>query len=686
MKDVLFEIGTEEIPSRFMPDIMEQLRKNTLALLDEYRLGYRKIQVFGTPRRMTVLLIRMTESQEDLVKSVRGPSASVAFDADGNPTKAGAGFSRSQGIDPSALVVEPVDGTDYVFAPVRREGLPSREVLPEMFERLIESLQFPKNMRWGDADTVFVRPVRWLVSLYGEEVLPFSWAGVTAGRTTRGHRTLAPGDIEITSPGTYLEQLEKAYVICDQEQRKALILADILRLVSDHDGVLQMDEGLLTEVAWLVEYPTAFVGHFSSRYLSIPKEALITPMKAHQKYFPVTNSDGELLPLFLGVRNGDAQGLDNVARGNEKVLLARLEDAKFFYEEDLKTPLEEMTQTLDRVVFQEKLGSYGDKVRRIETLARFIGDQLGYGDAMESIGQCARLCKADLSSHMVYEFPELQGIMGEYYALAQGLAPEVAQGIREHYQPRFYGDQVPRSLPGICVSIADKIDSITGIYGVGMKPTGSQDPYALRRAAQGIVNTVVENRLPLDMGPVLEKALQLHGDGLIHKDPAEIRGFFRMRLKNHLEEAGYRYDLVDAILSVSSLAFFDTVRGAKALKSFSRSDGFDALVTGVTRAANLCSKSPQVPFDRGLLVDEAETRLADALDRSERKVHGQLAEQDYLGALKTISGLREDIDHYLDNTMVMVDDVALRNNRLALLDRVVSLVAPMADLSKVVHK
>jgi len=684
MKDLLLEIGTEEIPSRFMPDIMRQLEERSRSLLGEERLSFDSLQVLGTPRRLALLVRGLSGRQEDLHREVKGPSRKAAFDEQGNPTKAALGFCRGQGIDPSALVLRDLDGTEYVFALVSEEGRPAGVVLPDLLERLTLSLSFPKNMRWGSLEQTFVRPIRWLVALHGSDVLDLELAGVRAGRVSRGHRFLGSGSVEIGSPGEYEALMEEAFVVADPDRRRRMIASQLDRLAAGESGVRDDDPDLLEEVVWLVEYPTAFVGSLDPAFLDLPRESIITPMKLQQKYFPLSTAGGSLMPRFLGVRNGDENGLDTVIRGNQKVLSARLEDARFFYTEDLKVPLARMTEKLDRVVFQEKLGTYGEKVKRIGSLAVYLAAELGLEEHSGSVAACAAVSKGDLASQMVYEFPELQGIMGEYYARAQGLGEAVARGIREHYMPRFAGDSLPESPEGICVAIADKMDSIAGIMGAGMKPTGSQDPYALRRAAQGIVSMAVARELNLDFGVLVEEAIRLYGDRISTEVAGDIREFFLQRMRNTLEEAGFTYDLVDAVVDSGSLNFHDTMLRARALRELSREGKFGELVAGVTRAANLSRKSPGAVFRKEMLREPAEKGLHGALEAAEEKVQELMEDQKYLEVLQVVSGLRPDIDRYLEEIMVMVEEEGLRNNRLALLDRVVNLVRPVADLSRIV--
>lgn len=683
MSEIVLEIGTEEIPARFMPDIMQQMQQKATALLTEERIPCKKIRIMGTPRRLTLYLEQCSEEQDDLVKKVKGPAKKIAYDPEGNPTKAAQGFARGQGVEASSLILEKLDGVDYVYASIKKAGKDTKEVLPGLLQHFVESLSFPKNMLWGKGETSFVRPIRWIVALQDELVIPVTVAGIESSRFSRGHRFLAPGLVEIKSAQRYVDILEDAYVMVDVEKRRRRTLKEIEETARENNGYLEKDLALLEEVVWLVEYPTAFCGSFNPDYLGIPKEAIITPMKEHQRYFPVVDMNNQLKPLFIGVRNGAEKYIGTVTRGNEKVLVARLEDAKFFYEEDLKIPFKDMGMKLSKIVFQEKLGSYQDKIERVEALSEFIAEKLGIQD--EKINTCAKLCKNDLNSHMVKEFTELQGIMGEYYAKHAGYDKEIAQGIREHYMPRFQGDELPISVPGQIVAMADKLDSIVGVMGVGLIPTGSQDPYALRRAAQGILQIVLKHELELDFSEIIEYAKSLYKNRVSFDKEDIIDEFFLQRVKKDLQDKGISYDQVDAVVGVRSLRFHDTLLRARAIERFSGAEAFGLLLQGIKRASNLSKKSKGIKFDDALVKEEPELRLARALEKTEGEIIAKKQSQDYDQALLLVAELKDDIDYFLENTMVMVDDESIKENRLALLDKVVSLTRDIADFSQIVE-
>ncbi len=684
MSDIILEIGTEEMPARFMPDIMKQMKEKAMFLLAEYRISYERCRVLGTPRRMALLVESCAKEQKDLIKKVKGPSWSIAFAEDGTPSNAAYGFAKSQGVEVSHLIREDIDGVSYVFASIRKAGRATEVVIPDLLEQLVSELSFPKNMLWGEGKYRFVRPVRWVVALLDQNIIPCQVAGIHADRITRGHRFLSQGDIRIKSAEDYIKTLEQEYVIVDIDKRRRMIVKEIEETASEYAGYIQPDENLLEELLWLVEYPTAFCGTFHSDYLGLPNEAIITPMKEHQRYFPVVDMQNNLKPMFIGLRNGTDKKINWVIKGNEKVLVARLEDAKFFYQEDLKIPFSDMGSKLSNTVFQERLGTYQEKVDRIIQIAGYLATMLGL--EKEKIIECARICKNDLNSNMVNEFPELQGIMGEYYALASGLDAEVAKGIREHYMPRFQGDTLPVTNAGMIVAIADKLDSIIGIMGVGLIPTGSQDPYALRRAAQGIIQIVIRHRLQFDARKLVQYVVSLYGDKISFDDDSTVEEFFQMRMKRILQDQGIAYDQIEAVIKISSMNFFVAVLRAQAIEKFSRNEKYKSLLEGIKRANNLSQKAGDVSFDPALLQEEAEIKLAASLRQMESKIKEQKAEHHYFESLNMVLSLKDDIDEFLETTMVMVEDDALRNNRLALLARIAALTADIADFSCIVEK
>ncbi|KKM11042.1 glycyl-tRNA synthetase subunit beta [Clostridiales bacterium PH28_bin88] len=689
-KDLLLEIGTEEIPARFMSPALSQLKELAEKGLAARRLDYRAVATYGTPRRLALLVSDLEERQRDLVEEVKGPAAKVAFDAQGNPTKAAEGFARGQGVPVSALTVKETPAGAYVFATKKLAGGPAAGVLPEFLLEVIAGLNFPKPMRWGYLDMRFARPIKWLVALFGPDVVDLELAGLRSGRLTRGHRFLGSQEIEIREPGDYLPRLEENYVIADQERRREIIWQQIVTLAAQEGGLVQEDEELLEEVTHLLEYPTALCGGFDSSYLELPQEVLITPMREHQRYFPVWGPDGRLLPKFITVRNGTAESLDTVRQGNEKVLKARLADAAFFYQEDLKEPLADKVVRLQPIVFQESLGTMYQKVERIQALAGYLARAMGLPPETEQDAiRCAYLAKADLVTGMVYEFPELQGIMGAYYAAHAGEKESVSRGIREHYQPRFAGDALPETPVGKVVAIADKIDTIVGCFAVGIQPTGSQDPYALRRQALGISHILLSGEHHLSLRDLVTAAYRAYDPTVRLQVPLEqviqdVGAFFRQRLENIFEEKGFRYDVVNAVLAAGWDDPTDAYNRAGALAAFREDPGFDALLTAFNRAANLAQKAEARPVDPAAFVEAVEGQLYQAFSRVQAETGPRLAAGQYLESLRVIATIRQPIDDFFAGVMVMVEDERVRNNRLAMLKAISDYIAAIADLSKIV--
>ena len=536
-KTLLLEIGTEEVPAHVMPGILSQLKENAAKTFEELRIEYKNIKTLGTPRRSALLVEGLAEQQADLSKENRGPAVNIAFDADGNPTKAAQGFARGQGVKPEELVTK--DG--YVYAMVHEKGGQTVDLLGDTLKSLVDGLNFPNNMHWADLDYKFIRPLRWLVALYGQDVIDFEVANVQSGRTSRGHRFLSEGDFEIANAEDYVEACRKASIIVDQNERCEMIRQQIAEVAAANGGQAEVNEDLLEEVLYLVEYPTALCGKFDEKYLALPAEAVITPMRDHQRYFPVLK-DGQLLPLFITIRNGGKEHLETVQHGNERVLRARLEDAQFFFDEDRKKTLEQHGEKLKTVVFQDGLGTIYDKALRLEVLAGYIADAIGANeqDKKDAV-RAAKLAKADLVTGMVTEFTELQGVMGREYALLDGETKAVAQAIDEHYMPRFAGDSQPASVAGRIVSLADKIDTIVGTFSRGLIPTGSQDPFALRRQALGIVNMLKEAQYHISLSQLVAKAMELLNiadAGQQAKLQNDVADFMKLRLKNVLADAG----------------------------------------------------------------------------------------------------------------------------------------------------
>lgn len=687
-KDFLLEIGVEEMPARFLDPALAELKELALEAFKESRLSYGLVKTYGTPRRLALFVEGLADSQKPLEIEVKGPAVKVAF-KDGVPTRAAEGFAASQGVKVADLVKKAVGHVDYVFALKREAGRPAPEVLSEIAPRLISGLHFPKPMRWGDLEVRFARPIRWIVSLFGKDIVEFEFAGLKAGRVTYGHRFLSKAPINLASPSEYLDKMMNNYVMVDTTLRREEIWRQVQELAADAGGLVEKDDDLLSEVNNLVEYPTALIGGFSEDYLKLPKEVLVTPMREHQRYFPVVGADGRLLAKFIAVKNGAADHLDIIREGNEKVLRARLADANFFYQEDLKTPLAEKVSALKKIVFQESLGTVYDKTVRVGELAAYLAGVMGAGEEEKKIAlRAAYLVKADLVTNIVYEFPELQGIMGREYAERSGEGTAVADAILEHYLPRFAGDRLPETLPGKILSIADKIDTIVGCFGIGIQPTGSQDPYALRRQALGICHIVLEGQITLSLEKLIEAAYRGY-EGKVLQDSLEkvkeeVAEFFKLRIRGILADRGFSYDTVEAVLASGYDDFRDVLLRADALAGFRQDPDFNNLLTAFIRANNLSRNTSLHRVDPALLEDPAEKELYRFLSEIQLEAESYLQKQGYHKLLAAIATLREPLDKFFNSVMVMVDDKEIRENRLALLANLARLVKQTADLSKIV--
>ena len=677
-RDLLFEIGTEEIPAHVMPHLLEDLAQLAETMLKEHRLSYEKVRTLGTPRRAALIVTGLAERQEDVNTETRGPSVAIAFDADGNPTKAGAGFARGQGVDPSALIQR--DG--YVYASVHESGAATAELLTSLLPDLVRAIPLPNSMRWGDLDFRFIRPIRWFVALYGTEIVPFTLAGVTSGNHSRGHRTLAPADFVITSAADYEAACEKAYIIVDPERRRAMICEQITETAKACGGTAEITPDLLEEVLYLVEYPTALSGSFEEKYLALPAEAVITPMRDHQRYFPVKAADGSLLPAFITVRNGGKAHLDVVAHGNERVLRARLADAQFFFDEDRKKSLAEHREKLKTVVFQRGLGSMYEKTERLMALTTAIVEEMAEGDAddaaLADARRAAELSKADLVTGMVTEFTELQGIMGREYALLDGESPAVARAIDEQYMPRFAGDELPQTPLGVALSAADKIDNIVGTFSQGRIPTGSQDPFGLRRQALGLVLMLIEQESTMLLSDLVDEACDLYDlEEFRDKMQVYVADFIRLRLKNVLSERGVRYDVQEAVLGDVDLVADVPVRAAY-VERLLASEGGEALVQSFVRVGNIARSVTGGTVDPALFKAEEEGALLSAYQAA------AAARAEGEDTLPAEQALGRAIDTFFDAVMVMDKDARVKENRLSLLKMIDDDLLETADYSKIV--
>lgn len=690
-KDLLLEIGLEEVPARFVRGAMNQLKDKMVKWLAESRISHGEVEAFATPRRLALLIRDVAEKQSDMKEEAKGPSRKIAQDEQGNWSKAALGFARSQGVEPEQLYFQELAGVEYVYATKSSIGSETAGVLPEGLPSLITSMSFPKNMRWGAHELRFVRPIRWLVALFGAEVIPFEITGVATGNISRGHRFLG-GEAVIEEAGQYAEKLREQQVIVDVAEREKLIVAQIEELAADKGWEIAIKEDLLEEVLFLVEIPNVLFGTFDPAFLHIPQEVLITSMREHQRYFPVFNKEGQLQPNFVTVRNGDRRSIELVAKGNEKVLRARLSDAKFFYEEDHKLEIAQALAKLENIVYHEELGSVADKVRRIRATADLLSNKLQTDSQTASdVSRAADICKFDLVTQMVYEFPELQGIMGEDYARKLGEREAVAKAINEHYQPRFAGDRAPSSLTGAIVSLADKIDTIVGCFSIGIIPTGSQDPYALRRQAAGIVQIILSHGLKLKLSELYEAALSVHEACGLKRSSADIRkdlsDFFALRIKNVLSEQGVRYDVVDAVMATGLDDLSLTIERATVIQSLAAGEErseFKLTVEAFNRVCNLASKATVFEVSAALFAESAESELYAKWKELHVGFEAAVKEGNIAQAVQLLSSLKPAIDAYFEHVMVMAPEEAVKNNRLATLAAIAGDVSSIADFSKLV--
>lgn len=714
MEKLLFEIGTEEIPAKFMPGILKQLKELAAAKMQELRIPFEDITVYGTPRRMAFIADGVAETQADVVVEAKGPSVKIAY-VSGAPSKAAQGFARGQGVDVKDLVVR----DNYVYAVKHLAGQPVVELLPGLLMDILTSLSFPKTMRWADYEFRFVRPIRWMVALFGDQIIPVEICGVKSGKFSMGHRFMqqslkaaaesqgllsaalskvgnkvysalagVKGAVEIPSAGDYKKVMYDNFVMVDQDERRALILQQIKDLAAQNGGEAEINEDLLEEVNYLVEWPTALCGKFEEKFLSLPKECIITPMREHQRYFPVLDEDGNLLNKFITVRNGGSEHLDIVTHGNERVLRARLSDAEFFFNEDRATKLEDRLGKLKTVSFQEGLGNMYDKSERLVKMAEMLRFAINTPVDEEELRRCALLCKTDLVTGMVIEFTELQGVMGREYALLDGEKPEVATGIFEHYLPRFAGDALPATTIGRIVGIGDKLDNICATFSRGLAPTGSQDPYALRRQALGVINILLDANYHISLAKIIAGTLYL-----LDIKPEEtgklvpqIMEFFKQRLRNLLMDQGIRYDVIDAVFADKrNDDMVDLAVRCKALAAYVETGNAEPLVQVSVRVSNLCKKiEKEVAISGALFKDESENKLHEVVAAVSKEIIPEIVLYDYAAVLKAGEKVIEPVNTFFDNVMVMDEDENVKNNRLAMLEEVRGIVNAVGDLSLLV--
>jgi len=680
-KEFLLEIGTEEIPSRFINPALEKIKELFTALLVSGRVESRgEMKAYGTPRRLVLYIPEIEERQADVSKEVTGPPKKVAFDGSGNPTKAAIVFAEKNGIPVSALTTKITDKGEYVVARIDEKGGDSAAWLKQVMPGFILSIPFPKSMRWMDKDIRFARPIHWILALWGDAVLDFELDGLKSGAVSRGHRFMSPGVYVVKDFKSFMAQTEPNFVVIDPEVRKQRIIKQIQELAQAKNGTVLDDPGLVDEVANLVEYPVAVMGSFGREYLRVPKEVLITAMREHQRYFSVVGPDLNLLPCFITISNTRAEDMETVRAGNERVLAARLSDAAYFFDHDVKLPLVDRVEGLRKVTYQEKLGTIYDKIERVRALSAYVAD-LVKADK-KTVQRAAYLCKADLLTGVVGEFPKLQGVMGRHYALMSGEDPRVADAILEHYLPRFSGDKLPESLEGVCLGITDRMDTITGCFNVGLIPSGSEDPYGLRRQSVAILNMLLERGLRISLIGLVAEACK--GFGPRNNLAADTLDFLRQRLAGMLASEGIRSDVVDAALSVG---FDDPViarEKVRALDGLRTSEDYLPLVTALKRAGNIVPKDFAGTVKPGLLNLDAEKALYQAYSNIKDRAVEKTAQLDFRGALGDIASLRKQVDAFFDTVMVMDKDHEVKNNRLALLAGITGLFSQIADFSRLV--
>jgi len=698
--DLLLEIGTEEIPATYIEPALEQLETLARKLFSEERVPFKEMKTYATPRRLILFMKEVARKQDDLILEVLGPSKKAAFDSEGSPTKAATGFAQSQGVKVEDLVTRKVEKGEYVFALKTVPGRVTLKVLPKILKETITGISFPKSMRWPQSSIRFARPIRWIVAIYGTKTVNFSLGKLKAGRLTRGHRLLSSKPIMVKNPANYEELLKNNFVIIDQEKRKRTIENAISDAIRKTKGRLLEDKELLDEVNYLLEYPTAVLGHFEEKYLKLPRQVLITCLKHHLKYFSVLENGGKLLPYFVGLRDGISEYMENVRQGYERVLSARLKDAEFFFEQDTKRKLEENVDELKGVVFQEELGTLYDKTQRVVKLSEIIAELSNANCKKSTLRRIALLSKADSVTEMVGEFPELQGIMGGEYARISGEEKIVADGIYEHHFPLSANGELPQSIEGAIVSIADKVDTITGDFCVGFLPSGSQDPYGLRRQAQGVIRIILDKRLTLSLNTLIDESLDLlrksaHFSRKRLEEISEVKNqilqFFRQRMEAILTEGGINYDEIEATLAVGFSDLVDAEIRASSIHKLRKSPDFEPVIIAFKRAKNILKQAEErkikvvsSQFDEKKLKEAGERRLYEAFDKIEKEAGKLLKKGEYEKALEKLVSLREPVDDFFDKVMVMVEDRKLRDNRLALLNRIVDLFCKIADFSKIV--
>ncbi|WP_277287788.1 glycine--tRNA ligase subunit beta [Veillonella montpellierensis] len=678
-KDFLFEIGCEEIPAGFMNQVLAQLKELAVQQLRDHHLSFESIATKGTPRRLALQIFGLDEKSADMHEEHKGPSVAIAYDKDHQPTKAAIGFARGKGIDVSKLVEK--DG--YIYAVTMTQGVKAETILKDILPELIHGLSFPKSMHWGNLDDKFVRPVRWLVALLDDTVIPIEFATIQSGNVSRGHRFLSNGNFTIPNAKSYEKACEENFVMVDQDKRRSLIKKQLFDLADEKNAHIVWDDELLEEINYLVEWPTALCGEFDESYLELPDAAIVTPMKDHQRYFPLMTKEGKLLPMFLTVRNGSDHSLEVVQHGNERVLRARLDDAKFFFKEDRKTALADRSEGLTRIVFQEGLGNLSDKTKRLLELGAVLGEAVNLEESeLVILERAIQLAKTDLTTGMVTEFTELQGVMGKEYALLDGESPEVAEAIYEQYLPRFAGDVLPTTSVGKVLSIIDKIDNIVATFSRGLIPTGSQDPYALRRQTIGILNILMDSEWNVSLVPIFTKAMELLQvpEEEQRELMKQVTTFFTLRLKHIFLDRQLPHTVIELILSNDSTTVADAEGLAQAIMN-NRIDEQEELVQAFTRMYNLVKDISYSGVDESALQEQAEITLFKKALEAYNLSQSAWEQEAYAKVVAVPATLIDSINEFFEAVMVMDKDEAIKNNRLQLLRLAYESMAIIGDIS-----
>lgn len=681
--DLFYEIGTEEIPARFINNALLEIETILKKNLDSLRISYDQIKTYATPRRFAIQIQNIAEKQSDYEELIKGPAKKIALDASGSPSKALLGFVKSKNGELENVEFIDINGEEYAHLKLFFQGKETKLFVKDLLENIIRNINFPKPMKWGNKNIKFVRPIRWLISILGNEVVEFNIEGIQSSNITKGHRFLGKSEIEVKNFADYEQKLKDNFVILDHRKRKEIIKQQVKEVAQNLKGEAIIVEEILDEVNFIVEYPTAFYGSFDDEYLKLPKEVVITPMQNHQRYFPVVDSTGALMNYFITIRNGDSFKIDNVRKGNQKVLDARLKDALFFFKEDTKKPLEDYVPNLETIVFHQKLGTMREKVERIRRSSLEIAKKLGF--RTDYIDRTALLAKADLTTQMVFEFGELQGIMGKHYALLSNECNEVAQGIFEHYLPRNAEDSVASGSEGICISLADKMDTIAGFFSIGIQPTGSQDPYALRRQAIGIFSTMIDRELSLGVEDLIRISCEQYNNEISEEIINNITTFMMLRLNYILLDIGLRYDIVNSVANHQNLPPYLILKIAKSIEKWLQEDKADVLTTFL-RGNNLVKSIPGGKVDTDFFEHESENALYDSIIQVEDKVEKLVANGQYFDALCATESIVPKINELFDNVMIMHENLAIRENRLSLVKHALKSIMKILDIEQISFK